>query len=161
MPFSDKLAGEVREIMKKSVGSTFWVKKTIISGDIKNSVGLPLTGLSDEGGELLIENIILKTDTNGLILGKTFRILEIHDGETRVIMSEKIANLGSLRIVDLAAAKKTMDAQDETTANVPYVLGSNRILYAHNEDVAGSGVGTMDIYFKFRKLNEASGIEAA
>lgn len=133
------------------IGSTFWVKKTVTSSDIKTATAVDITGVSS-GGELQVEDVIVKTDSTGLAGGTNFQILSDNAKGLANIFVETVANLG---------ASKTMDLSGASVTGIKTVIETGKKLQVQNTDADGTGTGTIDIYVKLRRLAAAATIAAA
>ena len=158
------MAGSFKEGIAKAVkdvvGATFWVKKTVTSSAILTTavaITNPCTG-----GELAIEDVIVKTDSTGLAAGTTFRVVSDNSKGTTTVFAETIARLGANKqsSFDRAFGLASNDSNAQGY-NVPTILEQGKVLSVRNTDAASTGAGTIDIYIKFRKLSDSSRIQAA
>ncbi len=125
-----------------AIGTTFWIKKTVTSSDILTASNLDITGTSS-GGELVIEEVLLKTDNPGLAGGTNFELLSNNAKGLANICVETVANLGSLKTIDMYTASVTKQRT---------VLESGAKLQVHSTVGNCTGGGTIDIYVQFRRL---------
>ena len=142
---------EVYEIVNDGVGSTFWVKKTVTSSDILLASALDITGVSS-GGELQVEDVIVKTDSTGLAGGTNFELKSNNANGLANIFVETVANLDGNKTVDLASASVT---------GIKTVLEEGKKLQVQSTGADDTGSGTIDIYVKFRRLAQDATIAAA
>lgn len=132
------------------IGTEFWVKKTIVSSAITFAAAVDITGVSS-GGELAIENVIVKTDSTGLAGGTNFQIKSNNAKGLANILAEAVANLNANKTVDLFTASVTKQRT---------VLESGAKLQVQNTVGDGTGAGTADIYIQFRRLTAGATIAA-
>ncbi|MFA5030686.1 MAG: hypothetical protein WC495_03795 [Patescibacteria group bacterium] len=125
-----------------AIGTTFWIKKTMTSSAILTASNVDITGVS-AGGELAIEDVIVKTDGTGLATGTNFELLSNNAKGLANIFVETVANLG---------ASKTMDLDHASVTGLRTVLESGAKLQVHSTVAACDGAGTIDIYVKFRRI---------
>ena len=163
MAFKDDIA----KIAKQSAGFTFWLKKTVTSSDITESP-VAITSVAI-GGELAIEDIIIKSDATGLAGGTTFRIVSDNAKGTTTVFLTKVSKLGVYKSVNMTS--EFADPNNESAVitggvtgrqvNIPTVLESGKKLSVANTGAVGTGAGTIDIYIQFRKLSDSSRITPA
>jgi hypothetical protein len=145
------LAEVVRKIYDQTaVGNTFLVKKTLVSSAVVQA-GVDITGVSS-GGELAIEDIVVKTNGTGLATGTNFVICSDNANGLANIFVETVANLG---------ANKTMDLTGASVTKIRTVLETGKKLIAKSTVADCDGAGTIDIYIKFRALTAGATIAAA
>ena len=125
-----------------AIGTEFWVKKTVTSSDIPSGSQLAITGVSS-GGELAIEDVIVKTDGTGLANGTNFELKSNNANGLANIFVETVANLG---------ANKTMDLAGASITGIESVLETGKLLQVESTAAACTGAGTIDIYVKFMRL---------
>ena len=175
MSFRESIAEETRRLAIKAQGTVFWLKKNLTSSDI-TVAGVDITEAST-GGELAIEDIVIKADSNGLwTTGTTLRIISDNSKGTVAVMAELASNLGSAEMTTLtqARARRTLtsgltgsgmyiDLFSETkdAPNVPTILESGKKLSAAMVGAANVGVGTIDVYVKFRRLADDADVLVA
>ncbi len=152
--------GELAKLSKNVVGATFWIKKTFTSSAIlTTSVDITLPAV---GGELMIEDVIVKTDGTGLSTGTTFRVISDNSKGTTGVFLTRISKLGANK---QSSFQREWDdlVNDSATlgVNIPTVLEQGKKLSVRNTDAASTGAGTIDVYIKFRKLSDASRIAVA
>ncbi len=133
-----------------AIGTTFWIKKTMTSSNILDSGNTDITGVS-AGGELAIEDVIVKTDGTGLATGTNFELLSNNAKGLANIFVETVANLGATKTVDLTGASVT---------KIRTILESGAKLQVHSTAADCTGAGTIDIYVKFRRLAAGATIAA-
>lgn len=133
------------------VGTTFWVKASVVSNTILTASAVDITGVS-AGGELEIEDIIVKTDSTGLAGGTNFQILSDNANGLANIFVEAVANLG---------ASKTLDLSNASVTKQKTIIETGKKLQVQNTAAVGSGTGVIDIYVKLRRLSATATIAAA
>ncbi|MFA5695921.1 MAG: hypothetical protein WC917_00445 [Bacilli bacterium] len=133
-----------------AIGTTFWIKKTMTSSNILDSGNTDITGVSS-GGELAIEDVIVKTDGTGLATGTNFELLSNNAKGLANIFVETVANLGATKTVDLTGASVT---------KIRTILESGAKLQVHSTAADCTGAGTIDIYVKFRRLAAGATVAA-
>lgn len=151
----------VANALKNIVGSTFWVKKTVTSSAILFGSSVDIT-LPSGGGELVIEDILIKTDSTGLATGTTFRVVSDNSKGTTTVFLTRISKLGVRKQTNLD--KEYDDSVNDSKTlgvNVPVVLEAGKKLSVRNTDADSTGAGTIDIHIKFRKLSDTATIKAA
>lgn len=151
---------DVARIAKDIVGATFWVKKTVTSSAVlTTSVDITTPAA---GGELFIEDVVIKSDTTGLATGTTFRVVSDNSKGTTTIFLTRVSKLGVSKHVSFdSELNDPINASQSLSVNTPTVLEIGKKLSVSNTDTAATGAGTIDIYIKFRKLSDASKIVAA
>lgn len=132
------------------IGSTFWVKKTLVSSAIVTG-GVDITGVSS-GGELEIEDIILKTDSTGLATGTNLEIETNNARGLADVLVEAVANLG---------ANKTIALTDASVSDQKTIIETGKKLTTKATGSSCDGSGEIDIYIKFRRLAAGATIAAA
>lgn len=146
------LAEVVRQIYDQTgIGSEFWVKKTLTSSAIPQA-GVDVTGVSS-GGELSIEDVIVKSDATGLA-GMTNFELETDNAKGLADFFVTVAS-------GLGGAVKTVDMTGASVTKIRTVLESGKKVVAKASAADGTGAGTVDVYIKFRRLAAAATIAAA
>jgi len=132
------------------INQTFWIKKTLVSSAILTT-GVDVTGVSSVG-ELVVENIIVKTDATGLATGTNLEIASDNTNGLANIFVTVISGLGANKTVDLNAASVT---------KIQTVLEVGKKLTAVSTGLDSTGAGTVDIYIQFRRLADKATIAAA
>lgn len=132
------------------VGSTFWVKKIVTSSAILLASAVDITGVSS-GGDLAIEDVIVKTDATGLAGGTNFELKSNNAKGLLNIFVETVANLGATKTVDLTGA---------SVVKIRTVLESGKKLQVQSTVAACTGTGTIDIWVKFRRIAATATIAA-
>jgi len=131
------------------VGTVFTIQKTITSNTITTSAQ-DLTTVS-AGGELLIEDVILKTDSTGLAGPTNFRILSNNAKGAAAILEETVANLG---------ANKTVNLDNASVVKQRTILENGKKLQFLGTSSNGTGSGTVQVTVKFRRLSPGAVIAA-
>lgn len=158
---AESFKGSIAKAVKEVTGATFWVKKTVTSSAVLFATPTAITSVA-VGGELAIEDIVIKTNTTGLATGTTFRVVSDNSKGTVSVFLARVGRLG-------ASTEKNFDtefgfAQNESSLlgiNKPTILELGKKLSVQNTDADSTGAGTIDIYIKFRKLSDSSRITAA
>lgn len=132
------------------VGTVFTIQKTITSSTITTSAQ-DLTLVSG-GGELLIEDVILKTDGTGLAGPTNFRILSNNAKGLAAILEEAVSNLG---------ANKTVNLDTASVVKQRTILESGKKLQFLGTASAGTGAGTVQVTAVLRRLAPGAVIAAA
>lgn len=153
--FGETVAEQVQRIAKETLGATFWLKKTVTSSAILTT-NVAITEAST-GGELMIEDIIIKSDSTGLAAGSTFRIVTNNAKGTTGVFMHPVNLLGANRTVDMDNAEE-YSVRD---VNNRVILEEGKTLSVNCTVTACTGAGTIDIYIKFRKLADNASILAA
>lgn len=133
-----------------AIGTSFWIKKTVTSSAILEASDVDITGVSS-GGELAIDEVIVKTDGTGLATGTNFELKSNNAKGLENIFVETVANLGASKTVDLDTASVT---------GIKTVLESGAKLQVHSTVAACDGAGTIDIYVKFIRLSAGATVAA-
>ena len=155
-----KFASDVAKVAKDIVGATFWLKKTVTSSAILTT-SVDITGVA-VGGELVIEDVLIKSDGTGLAAGTTFRVVSNNSNGTTSVFMYPVAKLGANKQTSFERAFNDPATQSIVLGvNIPVVLELGKKLSVSNTDAASTGAGTIDIYIKFRKLSDSSRIVAA
>lgn len=145
------LAEVLRQVYDQTgIGSMFWLKKTLVSSAITQA-GVDVTGAS-AGGEIAIEDVILKTDATGLAAGTDLTLGTDNANGIAVFMTTAIAGLG---------ANKTVDWTNASVSKHRTVLESGKKVVAKMTDADGTGAGTVDVYILCRRLAAAASLAAA
>lgn len=126
-----------------AIGTVFWIKKTMVSSAILSGAPVDITGVSS-GGELAVEDVVVKTDGTGLAGGTNFELKSNNARGQLNFFVETVANLGGSATVDSAGAS---------------VLGEETVLETGKkfqvQATVGdcTGAGEIDIYIKLRRLS--------
>jgi hypothetical protein len=134
-----------------AVGTSFWVLKTLTSSSITFASPVDITTVSS-GGDLVVDQIICKTDSTGLAGGTNFQILSNNTKGLANILVEAVANLG---------ASKTITLDNASVTKIRTVLSSGKKLQVQNTIADGTGGGTIDIYIKFIRVSAGATVAAA
>ena len=114
------------------------------------------------GGELFIEDVVIKTGGVGLATGTTFRVVSNNANGTTTVLLTRISKLGVGRTVSLATELADLvNASPALGVNAPTVLEAGKKLSVSNTDAASTGAGTIDVYIKFRRMSDTASIKAA
>jgi hypothetical protein len=131
-------------------GTTFWVQKSFASTAIVTA-GADLTGASS-GGDLEIEQIILRTDATGLATGTNVEIESNNALGLADILVEAVANLG---------ANKTITMDNASVTKIPTILTSTKKLTIKSTVANCDGAGNLHVSIKFRRLAAGATVAAA
>ena len=140
-------------------GKAIVITKTITSSSIPDDGGgsplsAALTGAAS--GSLILEEIIMQTDSTGLAGTTTTQVVCDNakglTGATVPIWDEATANLG---------ANATINNDLADVNNLPIVLETTKKLYINADDTDGTGGGTVDVTMKFRRITAGATIAAA
>lgn len=151
------LRSQIFKNLTQAAGSVFTIKKTITSSAILTTAQ-DLTSVAS--GELLIQQIVVKTGATGLAGGTNFTILSDNANGLVNIFVETVANLGAnitkvLSGVPTAADTLTSDGTPSVTA-LTTVLEAGKKLQYLNTAAVGTGAGTIDVYVTFRRLSNGA-----
>jgi len=133
-----------------AIGTTFIIKKTMVSSAILESAAVDITGVSS-GGELLIEDVVVKTDGTGLAAATNFELKSNNARGELNFFVETVANLG---------ASKTVDMNGVSVTGEHTVIETGKKLQVHATVTDCTGAGEIDIYVKFRRLAAGATIAA-
>lgn len=134
---------------RADAGGEFWyVKKGVVSSTITQA-GVAVSAAST-GGELAIEDVIVKTNGTGLAGGTNFSLKSNNSNGVAIFLTESVANLGANKTVNMTNAS--------VTANGRTVLESGKILTALSTVADCTGAGTIDIYVKMRRITAGATI---
>ena len=133
-----------------AAGTTFWVQKSLTSSAVVQA-GVDITGASS-GGDLEIEQIIVRTDGTGLATGTNFVVKSDNALGLANILVEAVANLG---------ANKTVNLGDASVTKVPTILTSTKKLIAASTVADCTGGGVVHLSIKFRRLVAGATVAAA
>jgi hypothetical protein len=131
-------------------GTTFWVQKSFASTAIVTA-GADLTGASS-GGDLEIEQIILRTDATGLATGTNVEIESNNALGLADILVEAVANLG---------ANKTITLDNASVTKIRTILTSTKKLTIKSTVGNCDGAGNLHVSIKFRRLVAGATVAAA
>ncbi len=154
-------ANRVKEKVNKSAGSSFWLKLTLTSSDILASAATDLTSAAN--GDLVVEQVILQTDSTGLATGTNFEISVSGEtyGENKPIV-ETVANLGAS--VSRAVIGGDTDATNVRLLSVtgtPFLLEAGDKLQYGCTTLDCTGAGKMVVLLKFTRLTDGADIKSA
>ena len=127
--------------------TTSTIKKTITSSDITTAAQNMALCV---GWDVLIENVIVATDSTGLAGGTNFVLAETSTKGSGTFFAETVANLWASATVDLANASVT---------NVQQPLQDGKYITFNNTVAVGTGAGTVDIYITYRTLDEGGRVD--
>ena len=127
--------------MLGAIGTEFWVKKSILATSIDVATATNLTTISS-GGELSVEDVIVKNDATGVVTATNINILSDNTDGAPIIWAETVANLGPNTTVDLHKA---------TVRGVRTILEEGKRIKIQATGVDATG-GTVYVYIKFKRL---------
>lgn len=144
------------EYLSTKSGSPLIITKTFTSSAIPNNTqaGGALTGAAS--GALVLEKIILQTDSTGVAAPTN---LEISTDNAKGLTGAGAPNVTTA--VSALGANKTVVLQDASGEVLPLYLESGKKLYIDGDDAAGTGAGTVDVIMYFRRVTDGATIAAA
>lgn len=157
--FSEGIAEEVHEFANRGLGTEFWLKTTVVSSNILTAAR-SLT-IAASLGELVIEDIILKTDGTGIAGAGTLKITCTNSKGTDVIMQALVARLGANRTFDLESARQFTQQEQAPGLSMKTVLEQNKAIQIHASESNLTGAGTVDVYIKCRRLAAGADLKTA
>jgi len=128
-------------------GSVFWIRKPYVSSLILTGSNADLTTASS--GLLVIEDVIVQTDSTGLAGGTNFELLSDNSLGQVNIFTETVANLG---------ANKTVDMDTTSLVGVRTVLANGKKLQLHSTGADCTGSGSIYVQVKLRRLEAGATI---
>ena len=153
----------IRRHISQAEGSVFIVSKDVVSSGI-STTAVALTG-AVSGGDVLVEKVVLSTDSTGLA-GATNFIIRV-SGEVYGLndpIEEAVSNLGASahRVAPSAgAADTTNDNGITVTAAVPFLLQAGDSLQYVGTGSAGTGAGIVRVVLVCRRLAQGAKMRAA
>lgn len=142
---------ELLQTAPTGVGTRFWVKKTLTSSAILASAAADVTGVSS-GGELMITDIVVKTDSTGLAAGTNF---ELKTNNTKGLANFFVTAVSGL------GANKTIDLSGASVTKIKTVVESGKKVQVQSTAADCTGAGTIDVYVQFERLAAGATIAAA
>lgn len=153
---------DIKHMIRRSVGSTFWRTKTITSSAI-TTAAIDLTTTAT--GRLLVRNIIVKADATGLAGGTNFEIKSNNAKGVANIFVETVANLGANTTKAMNGgginADTTTSDMTPSVTSLPTVIEPGKKLQYDTTGSAGTGAGTIDVHVQFERIDENADIQAA
>ena len=150
---------ELRNMVRRSAGQSFWRKITVTSSSILTTA----TNISAAAtGDLAITQVVVKTDSTGLAGGTNFVLASTNAKGVANILVETVANLGANTQKVLAPG--TADTDTTTSDATPSVtsligiLSAGKKLTVTSTSAVCTGVGTIDIYIRFERVDENADI---
>lgn len=136
--------------LTQGVGEVFWIKKTLTSSAILTTA----TDLTNQSrrGDLVITDVILKTDGTGLATGTNFVLSVTNSNGDLTLLSTAVSGLGANKTVDLANA---------TVSGMQTVLEVGKKVTFECTGSACTGAGTVDVYLKLERLRQGASVMAA
>jgi hypothetical protein len=148
----DVSIGNAGETGLLAAGSEFWyVKKGVVSSTILTT-GVAISAASI-GGDIAIEDVILKTNSVGLAGGTNLQIKSNNANGVLIFFDTTVASLGANATVNMASAT--------ALANGRTVLELGKILTVQSTVGNNTGAGTVDIYVKCKRLAPGADLSAA
>ena len=175
MSFRDNIADEVIKLIETGqIGGSFWRSTTILGAGLVDATTLYITAVSARG-DLIVEDIILKTDGVGLAGGTTLQIVCDNEKGTSIIMEEPITRLGGRRTVDMDASRLRVAAEhlhESLSDSAVGALGSALMTASQTileegkrigvkQSGSNTGDGHIDIYIKFQRLAAYADVKSA
>lgn len=156
------LASRVERKVTKAAGSSFWKTFVLTSSNILLSAATDLTSAA-HGGDLVVEQVILMTDSTGLATGTNFEISVSGEtyGENKPIV-EAVSNLGAS--VSRAVIGGDTDATNVRLLSVtgtPFVLQAGDKLQYGSSGADCTGAGKILVAIKFSRVTDNADIESA
>lgn len=140
------LAEVQRQIYDQTgIGSTFWITKVVTSSTITQA-GVDLTTASS-GGDLQVDDVILRTNGTGLAAGTNFEMLTNNAVGLVNFMVTAVAGLGATKTIDFANASVT---------KIKTILESGKKITLKSTAADCTGAGTVTIHIKFLRLAAAA-----
>jgi hypothetical protein len=135
----------------RAAGSVLLVQKTLVSSAILQA-GVDITAASS-GGALMLEDIFMATDATGLAAATNFQIESDNANGVTVFFAETIANLGANKTENIASGS--------VTAIAGTVLETGKKLLARATVADCTGVGTITLTMKFRRVVAGATVASA
>ena len=157
------LSSRVKRDVTRAAGSSFW-RTFILTSSNFTVAQQALTGVAS-GGSLIIEKVVLATDSTGLA-GMTNVEIGV-SGETYGIdkpIVEAASNLGASaqrQYPSQVAAETTNDNQITVTCAVPFVLQAGDSLQYSGSGAVGTGAGKVLVAIKFVRVNDGADVVSA
>ena len=146
----------IKHMIRRSGGSTFWRKITVTSSKIKTATATDISAAAT--GDLAITAMFVKTDATGLAGGTNFQILTNNSKGLANVFVETVANLGAnqTKMFPVGSANADTTTADGTPSvtSLPTILEAGKKLQVQNTSADGTGAGTIDIYIKFERVVE-------
>ena len=156
------LSNRVKKAVRRSAGTSFWRKFTVLSSDITTSQQALSSAAT---GDLMVTHVIFQTDATGLA-GSTNFLIGV-SGETYGLntpIEEAVSNLGAsqIRVAPHSGgnADTTNDTHITVTAAVPFLLEAGDSLQYSGSSSAGTGAGICAVLIRFERLVENADIQA-
>jgi hypothetical protein len=147
----DVSIGNMGETGPLSAGSEFWyVKKGIVSSTILTT-GVAISAASI-GGEIAIEDVIMKTNSVGLAGGTNLQLKSNNANGVLIFFDTTVASLGANATVNMASAT--------ALANGRTVLEVGKVLTLQSTVGNNTGAGTVDVYIKCKRLAPGADLTA-
>jgi len=142
---------ELLQTAPTGVGTRFWVKKTLTSSGILASAASDVTGVSS-GGDLKINDVIVKTDSTGLAAGTNFELKTNNAKGLLNFFVTAVSGLGATKTIDLANASVT---------KIKTVLESGKKIQVQSTAADCTGDGTIDVWIEFERIAAGATVAAA
>lgn len=137
-------------MLRTANGTRFAIKKTLTSSAILQT-GVDVTAVSTVG-EILIEDVVVKTDGTGLAAGTNFELETNNAKGLADFFVTAVSGLGASKTVDLNGASVT---------KIKTVLESGAKVVAKCSAADCTGAGTIDVYLLCRRLADNATLAAA
>lgn len=158
------LSSRVQKHVERAAGQSFWKTFILTSSDILNSAATDLTGAAT--GDLIIEKVVMATDSTGLATGTNFEISV--NGETYGLdkpIVEAVSNLGASAHRSAPpggiAAETTNDNGITITSALPLLLQAGDKLQYGSSGADCTGSGKIIVAIKFFRVTENADIQSA
>lgn len=148
----DASGNNVGAFGRMDAGSEFWfVKKGVVSSTILQT-GVDLS-VASIGGELAIEDFILKTNGTGLAAATNLNLLTNNANGVLIFGVTAVSGLGANKTINMANAS--------VTANGRTVLELGKKLQLSCTAADCTGAGTVDVYIKLRRITAGATVTVA
>ena len=158
--FKESIGESAADQVALKEGSVFYRSTLRVAAGITQTAA-DIT-LASTGGDLLIEDIILKTDqTTGIAACATLKIISNNAKGTVAVMLADVDKLGAGTSLALRQ-RMELNAGDVKkvgyVTNAPYVLESGKKLQIACNGSNCTGTGTIDVIIKFRRMADDADI---
>lgn len=154
-------ANRVKNKVVLAAGSRFWREYLVTSSNITTSEKQLTSAVV--GGDVIVREIVLQTDSTGLATGTNFQIGV--NGQTygpNLPLVETVANLGASVVRHAPHSATFADTTNDTgltvSAMVPFVLEAGDNLTYSNSGAAGTGAGIVLIAILFERVHDGADV---
>ena len=168
--FQKAIADAVADSESRGLGAEFWLSTTVVPGNITTQ-GTPLRITQKSTGELLLQDVILRTDGATGLAGLASFVVQIEGSRgTTTVMVAGLGDLGASATIDLMTArlkeedgisvdrKNAFGTISQIRANGQRVMQEGQRVQTRLTGAAATGIGSVDVYLKFRRM--AGGADA-